>query len=79
MQNDDIINIGQVEKGVYQMAKIRITITADEGLYREILLIANKEERSISQQISFLLRKGIEEKEQVNKWQALNEKMDIQA
>lgn len=45
------------------MAKIRTTITMDEELYRDIEIKSDEEERSISQQITYLVRKGMEEKE----------------
>jgi predicted CopG family antitoxin/DNA-directed RNA polymerase subunit RPC12/RpoP len=38
------------------MAKIRTTITIDEELFRELIKISDREERSISQQISYLIR-----------------------
>lgn len=45
------------------MAKIRTTITIDEELYKELSDMSDNEERSISQQISFLVRKGMGVKE----------------
>ena len=45
------------------MAKIRTTITIDEELYREIIDMASGKERSISQQVVYLVRKGMEKKE----------------
>jgi predicted CopG family antitoxin len=42
------------------MPKIRTTITIDEELYKDIEDMSNGEERSISQQITYLVRKGME-------------------
>lgn len=42
------------------MAKIRTTITIEEDLYRDIETMSGEEERSISQQITYLVRKGME-------------------
>jgi predicted CopG family antitoxin len=42
------------------MGKIRTTITIDEELHKELAEMSDKEERSISQQIAYLVRKGKE-------------------
>jgi len=40
------------------MATIRTTITMDEELYKELVEISDHQERSVSQQIVYLVRKG---------------------
>lgn len=42
------------------MATTRTTITIDEELLKEVTKLSDKEERSISKQISYLVRKGME-------------------
>jgi predicted CopG family antitoxin len=42
------------------MAKIRTTITIDEEFLKELAEMSSKAERSISQQIVYLVRKGKE-------------------
>lgn len=42
------------------MAKIRTTITMDEELHKDIEDMSDREERSISKQVIYLIRKGIE-------------------
>ena len=41
------------------MAKIRTTITIDTDLLKEVAKLSGKEERSISKQIVYLIKKGI--------------------
>jgi predicted CopG family antitoxin len=45
------------------MTKIRTTITIDEELYRELVDVSDKEERSVSQQITYLVKKAKGKKE----------------
>lgn len=42
------------------MAKMKTTITIDEELYEKLKKVAEKEERSVSQQITYFIRIGIE-------------------
>lgn len=44
------------------MSKVRTTITIDEELLKEITKLAEKEERSISQQIVYFAKEGIKNK-----------------
>lgn len=41
------------------MAKVRMTITIDDELLKEVTELAEKEERSISQQIVYFVKEGI--------------------
>ena len=45
------------------MAKIRTTITIDELLYEELILMAHKGERNVSQQISYMIKQAKVKKE----------------
>ena len=41
------------------MAKVRTTVTIDEELLKAVIELAEKEERSISQQIVYFVKEGI--------------------
>ena len=41
------------------MAKVRMTVTIDEELLKEVTELAEKEERSISQQIVYFIKIGM--------------------
>jgi metal-responsive CopG/Arc/MetJ family transcriptional regulator len=45
------------------MSVDRICISLDSELLKKVVAISNKEDRSISKQISNLIRKGMEKKE----------------
>lgn len=41
------------------MAKVRMTITIEEELLKEVTELADEEERSISQQIVYFIKEGM--------------------
>lgn len=41
------------------MAKVRTTVTIDEELLKTVIELAEKEERSISQQIVYFIKEGM--------------------
>lgn len=43
------------------MAKVRMTITIEEELLKEVTDLADEEERSISQQIVYFVKVGMQE------------------
>jgi hypothetical protein len=48
---------------VLNMAKVRTTVTIDEELLKEVTELSEEEERSISQQIVYLIKLGMRRKE----------------
>jgi predicted CopG family antitoxin len=49
------------------MAKMKTTITIDEELYEKLKEVAGKEERSVSQQITYFIKIGIEQSQEVSR------------